>query len=262
MRLGYVDAPADVAAPSSGTPKYLALRGRPRFLAGPLGEAADRAPRSLPVLVPHEPAAADRGQPRRGGHEKRPAARGLGNDAGRARRPTGAWAASSPCRPQLETSPAPGPSPTGRRCSRRRGSTRARLRAVEPRWAASVDSDRKAAWEGAYPGQPGLEVRVEAAAYHGRPVWFEVLPPWARPGRMRELGEPTSRTPIAGRGPLGPRHRHAPRAASCSRGTTCDGSGRPERRLPRRPVRLRRLQPGATHPRRPRDRWPARSSGS
>ena len=43
-------------------------------------------------------------------------------------------------------------------------------------------------------------MRIEAAAYHGRPVWFEVLPPWARPGRMRELGERTSRTPIAGAG--------------------------------------------------------------
>ena len=74
------------------------------------------------------------------------------------------------------------------------------FRSVEPRWAASVDSDRKAAWEGTYPGEPGIPVHIEAAAYHGRPVWFEVLPPWARPGRMRELGEPTSRTPVAGMG--------------------------------------------------------------
>jgi hypothetical protein len=74
------------------------------------------------------------------------------------------------------------------------------LRPVEPRWAAPVDSDRKAAWEGAYPGEPRVEVRIEAASYHGRPVWFEVLPPWAGPGRMRDLGERTSRTPIAGAG--------------------------------------------------------------
>ncbi len=53
------------------------------------------------------------------------------------------------------------------------------FRAVEPEWTSPVDSDRKAAWEGPYPGQPTTLVRVEAAAYHGAPVWFAVLPPWA-----------------------------------------------------------------------------------
>ncbi|HVQ30670.1 MAG TPA: serine/threonine-protein kinase, partial [Vicinamibacteria bacterium] len=100
----------------------------------------------------------------------------------------------------LDDSPAPWPEPDYAPLFQAAGVDPSSLRAVEPRWAASVDSDRKAAWEGPYPGQPGLEVRVEAAAYHGRPVWFEVLPPWARPGRMRELGQPTSRTPIAGVG--------------------------------------------------------------
>jgi serine/threonine-protein kinase len=54
---------------------------------------------------------------------------------------------------------------------------------ITPLWTAPVDSDRKAAWEGAYPGTDGMAVRVEAAAYHGRPVWFAVLPPWAVPER-------------------------------------------------------------------------------
>jgi predicted Ser/Thr protein kinase len=58
------------------------------------------------------------------------------------------------------------------------------LRTVEPRWAAPVDTDHKEAWEGAYPGEPGLPIRVEAAAYRGRPVWFSVLLPWSKPGRM------------------------------------------------------------------------------
>jgi hypothetical protein len=49
----------------------------------------------------------------------------------------------------------------------------------EPAWAAPVDSDQKAAWEGVHPAQPNVPLRIEAASYHGRPVWFEVLPPWA-----------------------------------------------------------------------------------
>ena len=59
----------------------------------------------------------------------------------------------------------------------------AQLRAVTPLSAAPVDTDRKAAWEGAYPDESVLPIRVEAAAYHGRPVWFAVLPPWWKPDR-------------------------------------------------------------------------------
>lgn len=55
------------------------------------------------------------------------------------------------------------------------------LTPVATRWAAPVDTDRKAAWDGAYAGQPQIPIHVEAAAYHGRPVWFEVQGPWVRP---------------------------------------------------------------------------------
>jgi eukaryotic-like serine/threonine-protein kinase len=58
-----------------------------------------------------------------------------------------------------------------------------------------VDSDRKAAWQGSYPGAPDVGVRVEAAAYHGRPVWFAVLRPWDGPSRMAG-GPPSSQTPV------------------------------------------------------------------
>ena len=73
----------------------------------------------------------------------------------------------------------------------------AALRSATPQWAAPVDSDRKAAWEGAYAGAGSVPVRVEAAAYHGRPVWFAVLPPWTVEARKREGSEPTARTPVS-----------------------------------------------------------------
>jgi predicted Ser/Thr protein kinase len=53
---------------------------------------------------------------------------------------------------------------------------------VVPEWSAPVDSDRKAAWEGDCPGLPGTRLRLEAAAYHGRTVWFAVLPSGLAPG--------------------------------------------------------------------------------
>jgi len=43
-----------------------------------------------------------------------------------------------------------------------------------------VDSDRRAAWDGAYTDQPGVVFHVEAAAYHGRPVFMEAKGPWVR----------------------------------------------------------------------------------
>jgi len=73
----------------------------------------------------------------------------------------------------------------------------AALHPATPQWTAPVDSDRKAAWEGAYAGAGGLPVRVEAAAYHGRPVWFAVLPPWTAGARRRDGNEPASRTPVS-----------------------------------------------------------------
>ncbi len=52
---------------------------------------------------------------------------------------------------------------------------------VEPSWTPPVWADRRAAWEGALPGSPGVPLRVESAAYRGRPVWFRIIPPWTAP---------------------------------------------------------------------------------
>ena len=47
------------------------------------------------------------------------------------------------------------------------------LAAAAPAWTAPVDSDSKVAWQ----APDGL--RIEAAAFHGRPVWFQVISPVA-----------------------------------------------------------------------------------
>ena len=52
------------------------------------------------------------------------------------------------------------------------------LRSTPPRWSPPLASDAKEAWEGSYPGQPDVPMYIEAAAFHGRPVWFAVKGPW------------------------------------------------------------------------------------
>ena len=55
---------------------------------------------------------------------------------------------------------------------------------VEPEWVPPVWADTRAAWIGSDPQHAGVELRVEAAAYKGKPVYFNRIEPWTRPSRM------------------------------------------------------------------------------
>jgi len=59
----------------------------------------------------------------------------------------------------------------------------AHLAPTEPMWTPPSAFDARAAWVGTFQEQPSLALRVEAAAWRGRPVYFEVLGPWAKPER-------------------------------------------------------------------------------
>ena len=48
-------------------------------------------------------------------------------------------------------------------------------------------SDLRAAWTGASDDLPNVPLRIEAAAYRGKPVYFEVIAPWTRPERAERL---------------------------------------------------------------------------
>jgi serine/threonine-protein kinase len=54
---------------------------------------------------------------------------------------------------------------------------------VTPESVPGMYADERQAWEGRLPERTDLTVRVEAAAYRGRPVSFTVTGPWNRPGR-------------------------------------------------------------------------------
>lgn len=55
-----------------------------------------------------------------------------------------------------------------------------------PQWVPLLASDSRAAWTGAYPGHPDLPIRIEAAAWHGKPVYFGIIWPWTKPARLNE----------------------------------------------------------------------------
>ena len=54
---------------------------------------------------------------------------------------------------------------------------------TEPEWTPLAWGDTRAAWTGTLPGRPDLPVRVEAAAYRGRPIYFDLLFPWSTADR-------------------------------------------------------------------------------
>ena len=52
---------------------------------------------------------------------------------------------------------------------------------TESTWTPLTVCDTRAAWTGAFPDQPDIPIRIEAAAYRGKPVHFAVVTPWSRP---------------------------------------------------------------------------------
>ena len=56
-----------------------------------------------------------------------------------------------------------------------------------PLWNPDIYCDERAAWQGAHPTDSNIALRVEAGAYRGKPTFFRVIGPWAKPARM-ELG--------------------------------------------------------------------------
>jgi serine/threonine-protein kinase len=63
---------------------------------------------------------------------------------------------------------------------------------AEPDWTPRVFADSRMAWTGVLPELPDTPVRVEAASHLGRPVYFVILGPWARPARMTAAPSTTS----------------------------------------------------------------------
>jgi serine/threonine-protein kinase len=56
-----------------------------------------------------------------------------------------------------------------------------------PEWIPLVSFDARAAWTGTLAGEPPVPIRLEAASWKGRPVYFQMVRPWSRPLRERAV---------------------------------------------------------------------------
>lgn len=63
------------------------------------------------------------------------------------------------------------------------GLDQSKLKPATPQWSSLANSDTRAAWTGTWPGS-NRPLRVEAAAWHGKPVFFSMIGEWTRPQRM------------------------------------------------------------------------------
>ena len=62
---------------------------------------------------------------------------------------------------------------------------------AQPIWAPPVYGDARAAWTGSLAERPDIPMRIEAAAYRGKPVYFELIGPWTHAEQLQPY-QPTT----------------------------------------------------------------------
>ena len=61
-----------------------------------------------------------------------------------------------------------------------------KLQPAKPAWTSLATSDARMAWTGTWPGTT-RPLRVEAAAFEGKPVFFSLIGDWTKPQRMKSM---------------------------------------------------------------------------
>jgi len=100
--------------------------------------------------------------------------------------------------PQLNTAPAATPTVDWAPLFSAAGLDITRFTPTDARWNPPQYSDARAAWQGAYLDQSQTPLRIEAAAYHGKPTFFALIGPWEEPAvekqQSRSVSERVSTT--------------------------------------------------------------------
>jgi hypothetical protein len=65
---------------------------------------------------------------------------------------------------------------------------------IESQWTPPFFADERKAWEGKQLDHAEIPVRIEAAAFHGKPVYFSVISPWDKPSRQTRQTESRTTT--------------------------------------------------------------------
>jgi serine/threonine protein kinase len=61
-------------------------------------------------------------------------------------------------------------------------------RQTESNWTPPFFADASLSWEGTHVDHAETPVRIEAAAYQGKPIYFQIVAPWDKPLRQQETG--------------------------------------------------------------------------
>jgi serine/threonine-protein kinase len=86
--------------------------------------------------------------------------------------------------PQRDSEPSSTAEPNWETVLSETGFDSSTLKRVPSTWVPPVNSDTRVAWEGQYNNQ--TPIRLEAAAYRGKPVYFEIIEPWTKPYRAQQ----------------------------------------------------------------------------
>lgn len=80
--------------------------------------------------------------------------------------------------PEQEDASAPNPAADWSALFAAAGLDERKFRPVPPAWTPPSAFDSRGAWTGQWPGYDHRPLRIEAAAWHGRPVFFSLIGPW------------------------------------------------------------------------------------
>jgi serine/threonine-protein kinase len=87
--------------------------------------------------------------------------------------------------PQVDKSSGEVPPPDWKRLFEAAGLDMSRFAAAAPQWTPLGICDARAAWTGVLPVGMSDPIRVEAAAWRGKPIYFQIVGDWTRPKRMQ-----------------------------------------------------------------------------
>ena len=69
-----------------------------------------------------------------------------------------------------------------------------RFKTATPQWTPLVATETRAAWTSIAPGKTETPVRIEAAWWRDKPVYFRIIGPWTKPDRMQASNDSTGET--------------------------------------------------------------------
>jgi hypothetical protein len=88
--------------------------------------------------------------------------------------------------PQLDESPPATREPDASELFAAAGLDLRTFQRTKPAWTPLAATEFRAAWTGPLPGRPETPIRVEAAWWRDKPVYFQIVGPWNRPSRMQD----------------------------------------------------------------------------